>query len=370
MKIFHLIDSGGLYGAEQMLLALTEEQIKQGLEPIILSCGLPSETDKPLEVEAQKRNIPVIKWRMKSGLNFKGAWQILKYAKKEKVTILHSHGYKFNILFAAVPKFIRNIPFITTVHGYVYAKKYSAMWLYQIMDKLALRKADFISLVSPAMQLMPEFKKIILTKGEVVANGISLIKPSQKKFVNTKYSTYNLLAIGRLVNEKDFKTLISAVIMVVKNNIDVSLTIMGEGPLYNDLLEQIQKNNLEDIITLTGFVSNPSQYFDNFDMLVMSSTTEGVPITLLEAMRGGLPVISTCVGGIPWVLSKSTNESFLVEMKNPNLLAEAIGEMINLNEIERKAIIDQPQARFIQQYSSQVMAKNYHNRYQKLLCND
>jgi glycosyltransferase involved in cell wall biosynthesis len=370
MKVLHLIDSGGLYGAEQMLLALTEEQIKQGLEPIILSCGLPNEADKALEVEAEKRNIPVIKWRMKAGLNFKGAWKIIKLAKKEQVDIFHSHGYKFNILFSIFPKLIRNLPFITTVHGYVAAHKYSAMWLYQILDKLALRKADFISLVSPSMKNIPALKNLIATKGEVIANGISLVKPVSKNFIGTKYLTYNLLAIGRLVNEKDFKTLISTVSIMVQNGIDVSLTIMGNGPLHNDLTVQIKKNNLYDKVTLAGFVSNPSQYFNDFDMLVMSSTTEGVPITLLEAMRGDLPVVSTNVGGIPWVLSGAASSSFLVEMNNPTVLAEAIEDMINLNKIEKKQFIEEKRIRFVQHFSSQVMAENYHKLYKKLLSND
>lgn len=64
MKVLHLIDSGGLYGAEKMLLALVKAQLDQGLEPMILSAGEPNIEEKPLEAEAKRLGLPIISWRM------------------------------------------------------------------------------------------------------------------------------------------------------------------------------------------------------------------------------------------------------------------------------------------------------------------
>ena len=103
LKVLHLIDSEGLYGAENMLLALVQEQIKSGMEPLILSAGTPEIAEKALEIEARKRGLPVLKFRMKPGMNLIKACQILRIAKRHGINIMHSHGYKFNILLGLMP---------------------------------------------------------------------------------------------------------------------------------------------------------------------------------------------------------------------------------------------------------------------------
>ena len=117
-----------------MLLALVEEQVKQGLEPIILSAGNLGVEKKSLELEAEKLGLSVKIWRMKPGLNFKEAWKIIKWAKAEGVNVLHSHGYKFNILMGCFSWCANRIPLLVTVHGYTAAERYSSMWLNQCLD--------------------------------------------------------------------------------------------------------------------------------------------------------------------------------------------------------------------------------------------
>ena len=104
MRVLHIIDSGGMYGAEVMLLNLVEEQIRQGLKPVIASIGDNQTGEKPLEIEAHKRGFPLKIFRMRPGPNFIGAWKILNYAKSIDCNLLHSHGYKGNILFGFLPK--------------------------------------------------------------------------------------------------------------------------------------------------------------------------------------------------------------------------------------------------------------------------
>lgn len=72
MKVLHIIDSGGLYGAEVVLLNLVTEQVKQGLEPIIASIGEKGIAEKPLETEATMRGFRIEKFRMTPGPNYMG----------------------------------------------------------------------------------------------------------------------------------------------------------------------------------------------------------------------------------------------------------------------------------------------------------
>lgn len=362
MKILHLIDSGGLYGAEQMLLALTEEQIKQGLQPFILSCGLPNEADKPLEVEAVKRNIPIIKWRMKSGLNFKGAWKILKYAKQEKVNILHSHGYKFNILFAAIPRFLRNIPLITTVHGYVHAKRFSANWVYQFLDKLSLQRMNRIIFVSQKTQ--KDF--VSLNNYNIIFNGICNI-PMTKTTQIKRFDGGNIkiLAIGRLAVEKGFNYLLKAVHEGNKAEKRITVDIMGTGREEENLLQLVNELDINETVSFLGFVENPSQYFSNYDVLLMPSLTEGLPITILEALREKLPILATNVGEIPFIIGEHYP---LIDSKNDlDSLYKKICdfEHFYINQGEETSL--QLHHKFNEKYTAENMANGYKNVYEKLL---
>jgi len=361
MKILHLIDSGGLYGAEQMLLALTQEQIKQGLEPIILSCGLPDEADKAIEIEAEKRNVPVIKWRMKAGLNFKGAWQIIKFAKKEQVDIFHSHGYKFNILFAIFPRFIQKKPFLTTVHGYVHAPKYSASWVYQILDKICLRRMNRIVFVSQQTQ-----KSFLSLKNfNIISNGISTVTHSKVE-LNKRFNgdSIKLLAVGRLAIEKGFEFILQAIYDANVAGKKISLDIMGTGSELVNLQNMVQTLKLSSKVTFLGFIEEPSRYFYEYDALIMPSLTEGLPITLLEALREKLPVLASNVGEIPFILEEHC-PLINVDKDLPSLYK-------NICEFERFYQTNGKQAqlalydKFKKEYSSTNMASKYKAVYESM----
>ena len=174
MRVLHLIDSGGLYGAEKMLLTLVSEQMAAGLLPTVLSAGETGIQNKPIEVEARRLGIPVIPWRMNPGFNLKAARDILRWAQSENYQILHSHGYKFNVLMGLWPESIRKIPLIATLHGYVRAKRFTKAWVYETIDRLILARLRRVVLVSEAMKRQVPEKIARSSKTVVIPNGMSI----------------------------------------------------------------------------------------------------------------------------------------------------------------------------------------------------
>ena len=139
MKILHIIDSGGLYGAEVMLLNLMGEQVALGLTPILVSIGDPGVAEKPLEAEAKRRGLRVEMFRMRPGPNILGAFEIMRFARGERAELLHSHGYKGNILFGFLPRFVRRMPMVTTLHGWTWSGGMTRMLLYEWLDSQSPR---------------------------------------------------------------------------------------------------------------------------------------------------------------------------------------------------------------------------------------
>lgn len=308
MKVLHLIDSEGLYGAEIVLLSLVKEQLEQGLSPLILSAGTLGQEEKPLEIEARKRGLPVKAWRMKPGLNLKGMKQIIDFSGEHKFDLLHSHGYKFNVLIALQSKKARRMPWIVTMHGYLQHPFPSKGWFYNSLDRLLISRADGIAVVSEKLikSLILKPKNLLL---EVISNGVvfsdqtvtSLLDPEIESFFDSKSQV--VIVVGRLSYEKGLDILLKTMLPLLVEKQDVGLLILGEGPERRFIESFVDDNALAAQVFIAGYRRNAVAYIKRSDLLVIPSRTEGLPITLLEAMTVEVPVVATNVGAIPIVLN-------------------------------------------------------------------
>lgn len=360
MKIAHLIDSGGLYGAEQVLLTLCKEQQQQGLHPIIVSCGLPGEALKPLEHAANDQHIDLIVWRMPAGLNRAGTLLLLNELNSRGVELLHSHGYKFNILLGMLGKRKIGLPLVSTVHGYVKAKFPKKMWVYEFLDRIFLKRFDAIVLVSEKMREIPAFHNS--KKVHVIKNGINSKEASLPSTLEA--NPYQLLAIGRLSPEKGFDYLIKAVAEINKTETICQLTIYGEGSLRNSLAELISSLSQQNNIKLAGFIANAQQHFHRYQLIVMPSLTEGIPVTLLEAMRNKTPIIASAVGGIPEVLG--VDNQCLIAPADVNDIVSKLNAWFLRGSLSKQELVQENNRRFEESFSSSKMASQYLSLYKAL----
>jgi len=373
IKVLHLIDSGGLYGAEKMLLSLVQEQIKQGLEPMILSAGEPGTVEKPIEAEAKRLELPVMAWRMKPGLNLRGSIAIIRWSRNEGYELLHSHGYKFNVLMGLWPKAFRKIPLITTLHGYIKARRYSKSWMYESLDRFALRKMDAVVLVTDAMKKdIPE--EIVSSRNTVViVNGLETEQlkqsaaeplPSELSLIMKHHSPL-LLAVGRLSHEKGFDRLIDAFKVVKDKYAEAGLIIIGEGRARQNLEQQVADSGLRDSIYLPGYFESVPALMAHADLLCMPSRTEGMPITLLEAMAVGLPLCASDVGDVNRVLGGGKGGKVSPVSDSESLANDLLACLDDPGQLRRAA--DWAKDCVNRNYSAKQMAIQYSAVYRQTL---
>jgi glycosyltransferase involved in cell wall biosynthesis len=374
MKILHIIDSGGLYGAEVMMLSLAAEQSKIGLNPIVASIGDKDVDQKPLEIEADRRNLNVVKFRMKPGFNFQGAREILKYALKEDCVLFHSHGYKANVLFGYMPRKIRKIPIITTIHGYVSGKQVNKMRIYEWADKFSHRFLDGIVCVSESMKKKLHVRSVNGIEPTVIYNGIdpwAIDNPDEsagldRNLINFCNQGFTVGSVGRLSYEKGYDNLIKSFrIFWERMRGNAYLIIVGEGNMRNSLQKIIKKYDLQKNVLLPGYVSNASHYIKYFKVYANSSLTEGCPITLLEAMKAKVPIVATRVGGIPELISDNKT-GLLVKDNDPADLAKALFRISKDDDL-RAEIIESADFNIKSKFSLQAMTKNYLKYYNRVL---
>lgn len=364
MKILHLIDSGGLYGAEKMLLSLIQEQIKQGLEPMILSAGEPGIDEKPIEKEARFRGLPVMPWRMKPGLNLNESRKILTLAKKSGYDLLHSHGFKFNVLLGMYPERFRRIPMVATLHGYVHAPLFSKLWLYEILDRFAIRRMRGVVLVGEAMRSELPCKSST-DHVVVIPNGLNIdeVQAASRKELGEPFKSFIdnhnvvILGVGRLSQEKGFDRLISAFSEFRKQKPGSGLIIVGEGGFRQQFEKLIGDLNLEGDVLLPGYCSTVPSLMSRSNLLVMPSLTEGLPITLLEAIALKTSVVASAVGEMPKVLCNGQGGRLLSEV-NPESICKAISDSIADNKDTDEKIVC-AYDNLARNYSSEAMAVGY-----------
>ena len=368
LKILHIIDSGGLYGAEMVLLNLAVEQVEMGHRPVIASIGKSGEQEKPLESEAIERGIETVVFRMRNGPNIIGAGSILRYAHDNGFHILHTHGYKGDILLGFIPGVIRKIPLVCTLHGWTSTKSFSKLRLYEYIDALSLRFMDAICVVNHVMFERLRSKNLQCPV-YVIPNGIQTLSDTgpmpEDEITNFCRQAFTLVSIGRLSKEKGYDYLIEAFALFSKEYDQGQLLIIGEGPEREALENIIRGRGLSGKVLLPGYRECAWRYLHNCSLFVLSSLTEGLPLTLLEAMQIGIPVVATSVGGIPMVVKPSIS-GMLVPPGDSMLLSESI---INIYRSYQDALENAQRAKNIIrfEYSSKRMAQDYCNLYTSLL---
>ena len=160
---------------------------------------------------------------------------------------------------------------------------------------------------------------------------------SKIKQLNT--NPVKLLYVGYLRHEKGLDYLIEAIVDL-KKTMNVELTIVGVGDYSDHLKEKINNLNLFENIKFKGHVELGEKLFSIYqdhDIFILPSISEGTPRVLLEAMCNGLPVIATNVGGIPYTIKNKKN-GILIESKSSKSIVDAIKLLIN-DDILRKTIV-------------------------------
>lgn len=375
MRILHTIDSNGLYGAEMVLLNLAGEQHRRGHVPIILSLGNRNCGEKALETQARIRGLQCIKHRMRDGLNLYGAARLLEIAEQQSIDVIHSHGYKSNILLTVMPKSARKRPAVATIHGWTAKRSWSKLGLYRFVDQRLLHRFDAVVVVNEELTRSPAISSLENSRVHAIANGIvvgpaatpasadSFDDPLTRNILALRKTTGLVIgAVGRLSPEKNFSALIEA-LHTATNSQPLGAAILGDGPEAASLKQLIASRGLSERVLLGGYVEDARRYLGLFDLLVIPSLTEGLPMILLEAMSANLPVIATAVGSIPAVLG---DLGILVEPGNIAEMSSAILAMAGEPE-HYKNKASAGSTRVLECYSSTTMADRYDDVYRSVL---
>ena len=355
-----------------MLMGLIEAQRAYGIMGEVASIAAQDTAERPLERECDRRGIPCRRLRFSPAINVIAAGRLLKEFERDGIDLLHGHGYKPDVLFGMLLAGIRCIPMLTTVHGWTETRRFSKMSLYQLLDRISWRWMDRVVAVAESspvhMGRRPRLNAKTIENGIMFPTDMSLSPAGLAVAERIKQHCGGRTCIGmvaRLSREKGIDTMLSAMCRLREEGSQCALVIIGEGQLRGNIERLIEGYELGSSVLLTGYVENASQLMPCFDLLVMPSRTEGLPISLLEAMACKVPVIASRVGQIPQVM-KGGECGHLIDPEDDAALASGIKRIVDDSQY-RIALVQNASKHVTAEYSIQQAARKYMLLYRELL---
>lgn len=301
MRIVHTISTGGLYGAERVLLELGTYQRDAGHAVTVLA------TDgagvSALAAAGAARGLAVATLGAATG-GLAGTVRAFKTALGDlRPDLVHSHGYKPDVMLR-LPGVAGRAARVATCHNWFGSGAKDAF--YEWLDKRCLRGFDAVVAVSERVADTLARAGVGAGRLHLIANGVDFAAPpgfdraSARARLGCVDGAPLLLRVGRLSPEKGNDVLLEAFARL-EDWPTARLAFAGDGPGRAALAADIAARGLGARVSVLGFRDDLAALLLAADAFVISSHTEGLPISLLEAMALGCPVVSTAVGEVPRV---------------------------------------------------------------------
>lgn len=242
------------------------------------------------------------------------------------VDVVHTHNTKPFLYACPAARLARVSKVIHTRHG----QRYGASRRDTIIFRLLTRLADRVVCVSHDSAKLSAAEGIAPDKIRTVWNGID----SARFQYISPCADGPAVMVSRLSPEKDVETLLRAVALAVRERPSFRLEIAGDGPCRPALERIARECNLEGCVRFLGEIRDVPALLARASLFVLPSLTEGVSLTLLEAMARGLPIVATRVGGNPEVVIEGET-GVLVPAQDPSALARAMLQVQTDSEAAR-----------------------------------
>ena len=335
LTILHTFAPGPVGGAEQVVADLTAALAIEGHTVHLVPILDEGSSDHPfLSLISPQVEVHPVFLPPRSYLQERRA--LLTLLDRIQPSVIHTHGYRSDLMGGLAAR-ARSCPIVSTVHGFT-----GGGWknrLYERVQQWALRRADRVIAVSDPLSAQLQQVGLSTEQLEVIPNARSLPRggflpaedarsvlgslpgdSAQGSGVASLGTPFHIGWIGRMSWEKGPDVLLETLSRMSDG--PWKATFIGTGSLLEELKVRAREQRIDDRIGWAGVLPEAARYLRAFDVVVLSSRSEGTPIVLLEAMAAGVPVVATRVGGIPDIVTE--REAVLVDPEDPGALSRAI----------------------------------------------
>jgi glycosyltransferase involved in cell wall biosynthesis len=250
--------------------------------------------------------------------------ELILLIRRERPDVLHANSSKAGVL-SRLAAVVARVPIrIFTVHGWAF-EAYSgpASWVYRWADRLAGLCTTLTICVAEHERSTGVSAHTCRRGRTVVIRNAVDVAPAPKAGLNG--GTPRLVTVGRLKAPKDFGTLTRALAALPSGSFEA--LIVGDGPDRPRVEAEVERFGLVQAVRLLGERPDVPELLASSDVFVLASASEGLPVSVAEAMAAGLPVVASAVGGVPELVVDGET-GLLVPPGDPELLASALGSLL------------------------------------------
>jgi len=361
-RILHTLAPAMVGGLERVVETLSMLQARRG-QPVGVAAILTAGATEPLMLTRLRDAGVDVRLVATSPRAYRQQVSELSEAVRASgAQVIHSHGYHADILSAVVGRGAR-VPIVSTVHGFTGGSAKNR--LYEWLMVRAHRRFDAVVAVSrPIAQRLiragvPPATVRVIRNGFVggTVSAVEKADPANSPTTSTREAVW----VGRVSWEKGLDVMVRALPLLA--DLGVRLTVIGDGPEVGAVRQLAVDLNVESRVRWLGSVPLAGELIAHYEVFVLSSRTEGTPITLLEAMNARTPIVATAVGGVPDVVSEET--AHVVPPESPQALATAIRDVF-IHPDHARTRAEAASARLAAEFAPDPWVDAYSEVYQRI----
>lgn len=325
-KVMVVIPALGSGGGERLAVSLIAKMNREVIQTKLVVLYPYANTDNARF--AKEHDIDTVYLNKHRGVDLSIIRKLKKEIDKFKPDVIQTHLYVVAYVLLAAPLKVKKYH---TVHNIAEKEAFGCR---RIINRIAFKFGNFVPIaISPYCAKTIE-KLYGIQKNNIlcVTNGVDINKYTVSPI---EHDGTVFINVGRLQIQKNQELLIRAFAKVTEKEQNTKLIIVGEGELRNRLEKLIVQYGIEHYVSMPGQCDNIQERLNEADVFVQSSDYEGLPISGLEAMACGLPLISTKAGGTVDIIKDNRN-GFLVDIGDVNGLAQKMIFLVQNKEIRKK----------------------------------
>lgn len=365
--ILHIIDTTGPGGAETVFIDLATRLPREKYRSVVVIRG-----KGWVYEELCRRGIEPILLNAKGSFHWRYLSGLCRLIRRERVDLIQSHLLGASV-YCSLAGLLTRTPVVATFHGSVDIGERERL---KALKFAAINAgADCIVAVSGGLRDdIMDRTSLRADKTEIIYNGIPSAE-FQRPRSNTLRQKYGwsddeflIGSLGNIRPAKGYNILLQAAALLEGGGASCRFVIAGQpdrGGLYDELLRLRKALGLEDRVQFMGFLDDAADFLSNLDLFLSSSISEGLPLSAIQAMAAGLPLLATRCGGYEELVTDREN-GWLVEVGSPEALAEAVKSLAAAPEI-RTELAEMAKRHAVETFDSSVMFRAYEGVYDRLM---
>lgn len=360
MKVLHISTEPSWRGGEQQLAYLYSELEEFEVQQVIL-CAQGSAMEK----HCHENGWNYFTAKKSSGLAILFSNRIKSLCKKLEIDLIHthdSHAHTFAIVAATV--FGNSTPVVVSRRvDFPIKKKASSLFKYnhKVVKKIVCVSEKIKEIT--AADITDSTKLITVHSGIDTSRFDGAHVPEKLKNEIRVRTGFLIGNTSALADHKDYFTFLDSVVAINELRSDCHFVIIGSGPLENEIHDYARQLKLSNV-TFTGFRNDLPEILGDLDLFLITSKTEGLGTSILDAFACEIPVIATAAGGIPEIV-KDEYSGLIAPVKDPKAIASQVNRLLNDKNLAVKLIKGAKEV--LKQHTKSTTAKNTMVVYESIL---